>query len=283
LSSNLLCDPSYISALLKRHGFSFSKALGQNFLIDAKIPLRMAKLAGIDDSHVVEIGPGVGCLTAELAKLARDVTAIELDTRLLPVLSETLSAFSNVTVINNDVLKTDFEAICQSFTEDGAPIVACANLPYYLTSPAIETLVESKCFDRLVIMVQKEVARRICSKPGDSDFGAFTLYCQYHSRPELLFTVGSGAYLPRPKVDSAVLKMDILKKPPFEVKSEKAFFALTRAAFKMRRKTLLNALTGLHGLSREEVRSRIERCEINPGLRGETLGVEQFARLSFEF
>ena len=276
-----LTNPSELKALLNRHGFRFSKAMGQNFLIASWVPERIALEAGIDEgTGVLEVGPGVGCLTHELAQYAGRVLAVELDERLRPVLRETLADCENAEVIFGDVLKQDLPALVKEHFPGLRPVV-CANLPYNVTSPLLTAFLEAGCFETVTVMIQREVARRLCAKPGTADYGAFTVFTQWHAEPEILFDVSPGCFLPAPKVTSSVVRLTVRKAPPVEVISEKRFFAVVRAAFNQRRKTLLNALSsGLSGFTKEQIAQAISDCGLDEKVRGETLGIAEFARLS---
>lgn len=277
-----LCDITDIRAILGRHGFHFSKSLGQNFLTDASVPAGIADACGVREvGNVVEVGPGMGCLTAELCQRADKVVAVEIDRALLPVLDETLADYDNVEVVQGDVLETDLKALVeQKFA--GGHAVACANLPYYITTPAITALMESGAFQKITVMVQREVARRICAKPGTSDYSAFTIFVQYHAKTEILFDVPADCFVPKPKVDSAVLQLTPLAEPAVETQDEKLFFALVRAAFNMRRKTLVNALGPVLGdsMSKEEITKLVESIGLDARIRGERLSLADFARLA---
>lgn len=276
-----LCKLSDIRELLDRHGFHFSKSMGQNFLIDGSVPRRIAETVG-PENGVLEVGPGIGPLTHELSLRAGKVASIELDKSLLPVLAETMADHHNVEIINDDVLKADIPGIvAQRF--QGLEPVACANLPYYITSPAISALVDSKCFSRITVMVQKEVAKRICSKPGSSDYGAFTVYCQYHTEPEILFDVPPSCFYPQPKVTSSVISLKCRKEPPAEVADEALFFRLVKLSFAQRRKTLVNGLAAGMPLSKSDIGAVIVSCGFPENVRGETLGVAEFAKLANAF
>lgn len=267
--------------ILARHGFSFSKGLGQNFLTNPAIPARIAEGCGADEgTFVLEVGPGAGILTRELARIAADVTALEIDERLLPVLEETLEGLPNCEVLLQDVLKADLPALVAARAK-GRPAVAAANLPYYITSPALARLIDSGCFSAVTVMVQKEVARRLCAAPGDADWGAFSVYVQYHGTPRILFDVPAGCFTPRPKVDSAVLRID-LHAPSVTPRSEKLFFETVRAGFSMRRKTLRNCLVSGFGsrLTPDVIAAAMNEADIDPNRRAETLTLADFARLS---
>ena len=276
-----VCDPRVIRALLEKYGFHFSKAKGQNFLTQRWVPQRIAQEAGIDCSTgVLEIGPGFGPLTQELCLRAGRVTAIELDTTLRPVLAETVGEFDNLTIHFADAMKMDLPALVQAEFPGLTP-AACANLPYYITSPVLTRLLESRCFSAVTVMVQKEVARRICAAPGTADYSAFSILCQYHAAPELLFDVPASCFIPQPKVTSAVVRMDRRAAPPASVDDEKLFFRTVRAAFAQRRKTLSNALrSAFSELDRAAIESAMEETGLPPAVRGETLSIAQFAALS---
>ena len=277
-----LCDINEIRDILGRHGFHFSKSLGQNFLTAAWVPAQIAAECGVDkDSCALEVGPGMGCLTVELSKRAGQVTAIELDRALFPVLEETLASCGNVEVVQGDVLKVDLAALCAEKFGD-KPVYACANLPYYITTPAITALLESGAFRAVTVMVQKEVAERICAVPGTPDYSAFSIYVQYRARAEILFDVPADCFVPQPKVDSAVIRLTPLDKPAVEVSDEKLFFAIVRAAFNQRRKTLSNAaVAAFNGrLDKSEVAALIASIGLDPRVRGERLSLGEYARLT---
>lgn len=266
-----------IKALLARHGFRFSKSMGQNFLIDKRIPQRIADASGADAGcGVLEIGPGIGALTAQLARRAGRVAAVELDRALLPILDETLSGFDNVRIIPGDVLKLDLAALAAEQFAGLTPMV-CANLPYNITSPVLTALIGCGQFAAITVMIQREVARRICAAPGAPDYGALSVYCQYHTRPELLFEVPPDCFLPAPKVTSAVLRMTPRPKPE-EVTDEAFFFRVVRAAFAQRRKTLVNSLST--AFPREAAARAVTACGLPADVRGERLGIPEFAALA---
>ena len=276
-----LCNINQIKTLLARHGFRFSKSMGQNFLVDPAVPHRMASLSGAGPGvGVVEVGPGIGPLTRELSLLAERVAAVELDSCLLPILAETLADRPNVEIIHGDILKTDLISLVREKL-GGLDLVACANLPYNITSPAVSSLLEAGCFQTITVMVQREVARRICATPGSKDYGAFSLYCQYHACPELLFDVPPESFIPAPKVTSSVLQLRPCSAPE-GVDDPDHFFKVVRAAFAQRRKTLLNGLTAGFSpdLSRQQIQSAISACGLSPDIRGERLGIPEFAALS---
>ena len=246
-----LCDLNTIKALLGRHGFHFSKSMGQNFLIQDWVPRGLVEGAGVGpENGVLEIGPGIGPLTAKLSAAAGQVVAVELDRSLLPVLDETLADCSNVEVLPADILKLDIPALVDEKFPGLVPM-ACANLPYNITTPVLTALIEADRFACIAVMIQREVALRICAAPGTADYGAFSVYCQYHTVPELLFDVGPECFVPAPKVTSSVIRMVPRSAPPEGVEDEKRFFRVVKAAFGQRRKTLLNALAaGLGGVDK---------------------------------
>lgn len=276
-----LTDYRDITALLQRHGFRFSKSMGQNFLTAAWVPQQIAAESGITAADgALEIGPGVGCLTAELAKTAGRVTAIELDERLRDVLGETLADFDNVSVVFADALKADLPAICAE-TLGERPWKVCANLPYNVTTPLITAFLEAGCFESVTVMIQKEVAQRLCAAPGTGEYGAFSVLVQWYAEPKLLFDVPPHCFVPQPKVTSAVVRMDRRVAPPASVDDEKLFFRTVRAAFAQRRKTLSNALrSAFSELDRTAIESAMEETGLPPAVRGETLSIAQFAALS---
>ena len=235
-----VCNAQVMKPLLEKHGFHFSKAKGQNFLIARWVPEEIAIQSGVDESAgVLEIGPGIGPLTQQLALRAGKVCAVELDQRLKPILAETVGEFSNLNILWGDVLKQDIPALVKEQFGDLRPM-ACANLPYYITSPILSALLEAKCFESVTVMVQKEVAVRIAAKPGTADYSAFTVFCQYYAEPEILFDVPAHCFMPQPKVTSAVITLRTRKTLPWDVLDEKMFFRVVRASFAMRRKTLQN-------------------------------------------
>ena len=269
-----------IKDLLERHGFHFSKAKGQNFLTQAWVPQRIAEGAGVDtDCGVLEIGPGMGPLTQQLCLRAGKVVAVEVDRKLEPVLAETLAPHDNLEIIFGDVLKQDVPALVKEKFGDLRP-KACANLPYYITSDILAALLEAKCFETVTVMVQKEVAQRICAKPGSDAYGAFTVFCQYHAEPEILFDVPAGCFIPQPKVTSAVLHLKVRTEPVCAVKDEKLFFRVVRASFAQRRKTLVNGLSGAFGnLNKAQLTEILTGCGFAANVRGETLSIPEFALL----
>ncbi len=278
-----LTDTSVIREVLTHHGFSFSKALGQNFLINPSVCPRMAESChpGLDDGTfaVLEIGPGLGVLTRELSRVAAKVISVELDDRLLPVLSETLADCDNVTVVHGDILKLDVAALLQQYA-DGWPVVVCANLPYYITSPILMGLLESRLpLHCITVLVQKEAAQRLCALPGTRDCGAVTLAVQYYAEAEILFSVSRGSFMPAPKVDSSVIRLPLRDKPPCKVANEALLFRLIRAAFGQRRKTLSNSL-GTAGYAKTTLLEALATAGLSPTARAEELTLAQFARLA---
>ncbi|MBD5133630.1 MAG: ribosomal RNA small subunit methyltransferase A [Clostridiales bacterium] len=276
-----LTDIREVKALLARHGFRFSKSMGQNFLIADWVPRDIANAAGLDGNcAVLEIGPGIGPLTRELACRAGKVVAVELDTALLPILTETLSDYPNAEIVSGDVMKLDLPHLVSAKFSGFTPIV-CANLPYNITTPVLTCLLEAGCFRSITVMIQREVAQRICAAPGDSDCGAFSLFCQYYARCEFLFEVPPDCFLPAPKVTSAVVQLVPHAAPPVTGDRD-AIFAVVKAAFAQRRKTLLNALSAAYGsrFSKDQLRQIILECGLSETVRGERLGLEQFAQLA---
>lgn len=276
-----LSNPTVIKELLSTHGKGLSKALGQNFLINPAVCPRMAELSGAADNIcVLEIGPGIGVLTVELAKRAKKVVCIELDSSLIPILNETLSDFNNVRLINADVMKTDLESIID-VDFSGSDTVICANLPYYITSPVIMRLLESRIdVKSITVMVQKEAARRLCAEPGSREAGAVSYAVSYFASPHILFDVSAGSFLPPPKVDSSVIKLDILKEPPVKVADEKLMFKTIRAAFRQRRKTLLNALSSGMNISKGIISEAIISAGLPLAVRGERITLKDFGAIS---
>ena len=276
-----LSDISVIKKILSEHGFTFSKSLGQNFLINPTVCPRMAEACGADsDTGVLEIGAGIGVLTAELAKRAKKVVSLELDTRLIPVLAETLGEFSNVEVLNADVLKLDLNKLIDDCFQ-GMHVAVCANLPYYITSPVIMALLESRIpVDAVTVMVQKEAAARLCAPVGSRDAGAVTVAVNYYAQAEKLFDVSAGSFMPAPKVDSSVIRLNIRKEPPVEVSDEKFFFRVIKAAFGQRRKTASNSLSAGLGIPKDKVSSAIAAAGFDPSVRAESLTMQELALLS---
>ena len=277
-----LSNISVIRDVLSRHGFSFSKGLGQNFLINPTVCPRMAEMGNAKPGWgIIEIGAGGGVLTAELARRADKVVCIEIDSRLLPVLDETLAEFDNIKIVNEDVLKVDLHKLIeQEFA--GMPVAVCANLPYYITSPIIMNLLEAHLpIASLTVMVQKEAAARLCAEPGSREVGAVSIAVRYYSDPKILFQVSRGSFLPAPDVDSTVIRLDVRDRPPVEVGSEEQFFKVVRAAFSQRRKTLPNTLSAGLGIPKAQAIEMLEKAGIPTNLRAEQLTLDQFALLSF--
>ena len=276
-----VCNIHVMKPLLAEHGFHFSKAKGQNFLIADWVPRQIAEDAGVDrTAGVLEIGPGIGPLTQQLALRAGKVCAVELDRRLEPILRQTVGEFDNLQILWEDVLKLDVPAlVAEKFA--GLRPMACANLPYYITSPILTALLEAECFESVTVMVQKEVAQRIAAKPGTADYSAFTIFCQYYAEPEVLFDVPAGCFLPQPKVTSAVITLRTRKERPWQIDSKEIFFRTVRASFAMRRKTLQNGLaSGFPELGKQGVAQILEQCGLPLTVRGETLDIGQFAQIA---
>lgn len=278
-----LCDINVIKPLLQKHGFHFSKSKGQNFLTQSWVPREIADGAGIDKTcGVLEVGPGIGPLTQALCENADKVVSVEVDTSLAPVLAETMADTNNFTLIFGDILKADIPALVQEHFQGLRPM-ACANLPYYITSPVLSALLESKCFESITVMVQKEVAQRICAQPGSKDYSAFSLFCQYYAQPEILFDVPPSCFIPQPKVTSAVITLPCRKAPPCPISDEKLFFRTVRASFAQRRKTLVNGLSsGFGTLSKAQIIACLTAAGLPENVRGETLGIPEFARVAEE-
>ena len=276
-----LHDLTVIRPLLEKHGFHFSKSMGQNFLIQEWVPKRIIQAAGISkDCGVLEIGPGIGVLTQELCMAACKVVSVELDRALLPVLDETLADFDNVEIIQGDVMKIPLPAVLDEKLAD-MPLFACANLPYNITTPVLRLLLELERFEKITVMIQKEVAQRICAKPGTAEYGAFSVFVDYYASPSICFDVPPDCFYPRPKVTSCVITLN--KKTRDMPEDEREFlFSVTRAAFSQRRKTLVNALSSLFKdkLSKEAIQDVICSCGFSPLVRGETLSLDDFMRLS---
>ena len=271
-----------IRALLSRHGFRFSKSLGQNFLTADWVPRQIAESAELDEqTGVLESGPGVGCLTVQLSERAGKVLSVELDKSLMPVLAETLRGHENVEVLFGDILKQDISALVAESLPGLRPVV-CANLPYNVTTPVLTALIRPGCFETITVMIQREVARRICAPAGSPDYGAFGIFVQWHMETELLFEVPPNCFVPQPKVTSAVIRLKKREKPPVETRNEKLLFAVVRAAFNQRRKTLTNGLCSGLNLSREQVENAIKNAGFDTKIRGETLDVGGFAKITDE-
>ena len=276
-----LCDYDSIRALLGRHGFHFSKSMGQNFLIDPQVPYDIAAASRAGRTcGVLEIGPGIGPLTAELAQRAGKVVSVELDRSLLPVLAETMASYPNVEIVPGDVMKLDLNALATEKFQGLTPIV-CANLPYNITTPVLEKLVETPCFQSITVLIQREVARRLCAAQGSSEGGSFSLFLQYYMETELLFEVPREKFLPAPKVTSAVIRCVRREKPAVSVGNEAFFVRCMRGAFLLRRKTLVNSLSSaLAEYSKEDIQAAVTECGLSLSVRGEQLTLEDFSRLS---
>ena len=278
-----VCDITVMKPLLAAHGFHFSKAKGQNFLIAPWVPASIAQEAGVDETAgVLEIGPGIGPLTQQLCLRAGKVCAVEVDTRLEPILKETVGEFSNLEILWGDVLKQDIPAlVAEKFS--GLRPMACANLPYYITTPILSALLEADCFESVTVMVQKEVAQRIAAAPGTADYGAFSVFCQYYTEPELLFDVPANCFLPQPKVTSAVIQLRRRAEKPWAIADEALFFRAVRSSFAMRRKKLSNGLSsGFPELGKSGIEDVLNTCGFPENVRGETLGIPEFARIANE-
>ena len=275
------CNIQIMKPLLAEHGFHFSKAKGQNFLIAGWVPQQIAERSGVDSTvGTLEIGPGIGPLTQQLALRAGKVCAVELDRRLEPILKLTVGEFQNLEIVWDDILKQDIPALVRE-KFPGLRTMACANLPYYITSPILTALLEAECFDSVTVMVQKEVALRIAAKPGTADYSAFTVFCQFYAEPELLFDVPAHCFLPQPKVTSAVVMLKTRKTLPWEILDKATFFRAVKASFAMRRKKLQNGLAaGFQELGKEGAAAVIAECGFDENVRGETLSIGQFAALA---
>lgn len=278
-----VCNAQVMKPLLEKHGFHFSKAKGQNFLIAPWVPEEIAERSGVNESvGVLEIGPGIGPLTQQLCLRAGKVCAVELDSRLAPILQETVGEFQNLNILWGDILKQDIPALVEEQFGSLRPM-ACANLPYYITSPILSALLEAKCFEAVTVMVQKEVAQRIAAKPGTGDYSAFTVFCQFYAQPELLFDVPAHCFMPQPKVTSAVITLRPYEQLPWDVLDEKMFFRVVRASFAMRRKTLHNGLAaGFPELGKSGAKEVLTACGLPENVRGETLSIPQFAEIANE-
>ncbi|KXT77698.1 16S rRNA (adenine(1518)-N(6)/adenine(1519)-N(6))-dimethyltransferase RsmA [Streptococcus sp. DD13] len=280
-----IADKTVTRAILERHGFTFKKSFGQNFLTDTNILRKIVETAEIDQSvNVIEIGPGIGALTEFLAESAAEVMAFEIDDRLVPILADTLRDFDNVQVLNQDILKADLQTEIQKFKNPNLPIKVVANLPYYITTPILIHLIESKIpFAEFVVMMQKEVADRISAEPNTKAYGSLSIAVQYYMTAKVAFIVPRTVFVPAPNVDSAILKMTRLSQPAVHVEDEDFFFKVSKASFAHRRKTLWNNLTGYFGkadTTKEKLSTALERAALSPSVRGEALSLEAFARLS---
>ena len=278
-----VCDIQVMKPLLAENGFHFSKAKGQNFLIASWVPEQITVDSGVDaKTGVLEIGPGIGPLTQQLCLRAGKVCAVEVDQRLKPLLEQTVGEFENLEILWNDVLNLDIPALVKE-KFDGLRPVACANLPYYITSPILTALLEAECFEQVTVMVQKEVAQRIAARPGTADYSAFTVFCQYYAEPRLLFDVPAHCFLPQPKVTSAVITLCVRKERPWDIENEEIFFRTVRSSFAMRRKKLANGLaSGFPQLGKDGAAQVISACGFDENVRGETLGIPEFATIANE-
>ena len=278
-----VCDISVMKPLLAEHGFHFSKAKGQNFLIAPWVPQSIAEESGVgEDVGVLEIGPGIGPLTQQLCLRAGKVCAVEVDERLKPILNLTVGEFQNLEILWGDILKQNIPALVQEKFLGLRPM-ACANLPYYITSPILSALLEAECFEAVTVMVQKEVAQRIAAQPGTPDYSAFTVFCQYYAEPELLFDVPAHCFLPQPKVTSAVVTLRVRKEKPWDILDQDIFFRTAKASFAMRRKKLSNGLaSGFPELGKQGAAEVIEKAGFDANVRGETLGIPEFVRIANE-
>ncbi len=276
-----LCDYRTVERLLKKYGFSFSKALGQNFLIDEEVCPKMAENLGADKkTAVIEVGPGIGVLTKELCRVSGRVAAIELDKRLYPVLSETLGNFDNFELIEGDAMKLNLKELIDERLSEFDDVKFCANLPYYITSPLIMRLLEERLpISEIVVMVQKEAAQRLCAEMGTRNAGAVTAAVKYYGDAQILFEVGRDSFMPSPKVDSAVIKITLNKGSKYSVSDEKKFFSLIRAAFAQRRKTLVNSLSNSLNISKNDITNALLKLSLNPNIRAEELTMEDFVNL----
>lgn len=276
-------DVQVMKPLLALNGFHFSKAKGQNFLIASWVPRQIAEDAGVDEgAGVLEIGPGIGPLTQQLCLRAKKVVACEVDERLKPILDVTVGDFDNLEILWQDVLKTDVKALVEEKFAGLRPM-ACANLPYYITSPILSALLEAECFDSVTVMVQKEVAQRIAAKPGTAGYSAFTIFCNYYAQPEILFDVPAHCFMPQPKVTSAVIQLKIRQTRPWRIDDEQVFFRTVKSSFAMRRKKLTNGLaSGFPELGKTGAAQVLQALGMDENVRGETLGIPEFAAIANE-
>ena len=276
-----VCDIQVIKPLLALNGFHFSKAKGQNFLTQRWVPDRIAEEAGVDrNTGVLEIGPGIGPLTQQLCLRAGKVCAVELDKRLEPILTQTVGEFSNLEILWNDVLKLDIRNLVNEKFPGLRPM-ACANLPYYITSPILSALLEAECFNAVTVMVQKEVAQRITAKPGTGDYSAFTVFCQFYAEPEILFDVPASCFVPQPKVTSSVVCLWIRREIPWEIEDRDLFFRVVKASFAMRRKQLQNGLaSAFPQLGKQKIGEILTGCGLSPTVRGESLDIPAFTAIA---
>lgn len=276
-----LADYNTLKKLLESEGFNLKKSFGQNFLVDPSVCPRMAESACDEKTGVLEIGPGAGVLTLELSRVAKRVVAIELDTKLKPVLAKSLAGRDNVEVIFGDAMKTDLDALIKEKFSDCDRVVVCANLPYYITSPIIMHLLESKLpIDNITVMVQKEAAERLCAEVGSRESGAVTVAVAYYAETEILFEVGRDSFMPPPNVDSAVISLDIRPAPPIELKNEAKFFSFVKACFAQRRKTLVNTVSATMGIPKDSIRGALCAAGLSENARSEQLTLEELATVA---
>ncbi|MFB4333210.1 16S rRNA (adenine(1518)-N(6)/adenine(1519)-N(6))-dimethyltransferase RsmA [Paenibacillus sp. CR_12] len=279
-----ISTPRRTKEIISRHGFSFKKSLGQNFLIDQNILYKIVEAAGLDeDKGALEIGPGIGALTEKLAQTAGTVTAVEIDQRLIPILREVLEPYGNVRVHHGDVLKVDLHELFRQDFADVSKVSVVANLPYYVTTPILMKLLEEKLpLENIVVMIQKEVAERMAAAPGSKDYGSLSIAVQYYSEPKLVCIVPHTVFIPQPNVESAVIRLAVREQPPVRVEDERFFFEVVQASFAQRRKTIANNLKSrfFPGEGRERLEQLLQEAGIDPSRRGETLSIEEYARLS---
>lgn len=277
-----LCDINTVKKILSRHGFTFSKALGQNFLVNPEVCPAMAQSLNADDkTGVIEIGAGVGVLTKELCAVAHRVVCIELDTRLMPVLDETLGECDNLEIVNADIMKTDLHSLISEKFSDCTSVKVCANLPYYITSPVIMTLLESELpIDEIVVMVQKEAGERLCAQVGTRQGGAVTVAVNYYAESEILFDVARDSFVPSPNVDSVVIRLRLRQEQDLNIDNKKRFFSLVRGAFSQRRKTALNSISNTLGIKKERLAQTFDSLGIEQNIRAEKLTMQNFADIS---
>lgn len=283
MNEKRLYSPSYIKEIIDSYGFRFSKSLGQNFLIDGNIVRKICEEGQITkDDEVLEIGPGIGTLTEELALRARKVVAVEIDKTLLPILGETLTDYDNIEIVHGDILKLDLQELFKEKFESKS-IKVVANLPYYITTPIISRFLEEEIdVDSILVMVQKEVAERMGASPGSKDYGSLSVFVQYYTEPEIVLTVPKNVFMPRPNVDSAVIRLK-MRKEKIALKDKDIFFKVVKAAFSKRRKTILNSLSQGLNMEKEEIREILEKAEISPTERAENLNIEEFSKISSLF
>ena len=269
-----------VKQILAEHGFTFKKSLGQNFIIDKTVCPKMAEAAADSETGVLEIGPGIGVLTSALCERAKKVVAVELDKRLLPILKQTLQIYNNVEVVFGDALKLDLNGLIKEKFSDCKKVAICANLPYYITSPLVMKLLESKLnVQSITVMVQKEAAERLCATVGTREAGAVSVAVSYYAKPEILFNVPRGCFLPSPNVDSAVIRLELLKEPPIKVNNEEKFFAFVKACFALRRKTLVNSAHNTMGINKETIKNSLLEIGKNESVRAENLSIGELCDL----